>query len=115
MKSSGAVVYGLPGNPVSSFMCLNVYVQPWLKRCIGQEASSRRAVLESDVSFKPNLTYFLEVAITQSEDGRLVAQPRRGNGSGDLANLVTADAFLELPKGKDIYEKGSIYNFIAYR
>ena len=41
--------------------------------------------------------------------------PVDGNGSGDLANLVDADAFLRLPRGKDLFEEGECFPLIFYR
>ncbi|MCB0616915.1 MAG: molybdopterin molybdenumtransferase MoeA, partial [Phaeodactylibacter sp.] len=41
--------------------------------------------------------------------------PVEGHGSGDLANLVDADAFLELPREKDKFKKGKVFPLIFYR
>ncbi|MEL6943306.1 MAG: molybdopterin molybdotransferase MoeA [Bacteroidota bacterium] len=32
---SGATIFALPGNPVSSFMCMQRYLLPWLKKSLG--------------------------------------------------------------------------------
>jgi len=44
-----------------------------------------------------------------------MAQPVEGKGSGDLANLVDADAFLELPRGRDHFAAGEVFPLIYYR
>ena len=112
----GATVFALPGNPISSFMCLHMYVLDWLWLSLGIIQSDQPyAVLAEQVFFKPNLTYFLEVSLTHDHNGLLRAIPRKGNGSGDLANLATADAFIKLPQGQDVFEAGSIYPVYAYR
>ena len=109
-------VFAFPGNPVSSFMCVQQYFKSWLDQCLGLEPQSQSmAVLGNDVFFKPDLTYFHEVRLDYSEKGELVAYPIKGNGSGDLANLVDADAFIVLPRGKDHYLKGEVYPVIFYR
>ena len=113
--SNGTVVFGLPGNPISSFMCTTVYVVPWIRNNLGILKSSDRAVLSHDVSFKPNLTYFLEVRLSQDGQGQLIAEPMKGHGSGDLANLVKGDAFIELPEGRDRYFQGEVYSIHRYR
>jgi molybdopterin molybdotransferase len=41
--------------------------------------------------------------------------PVKGNGSGDLANLVDADAFIVLPREKDHFLKGEVYPILPYR
>lgn len=113
---SEATIFALPGNPVSSFMCMQRYFIPWLKKSLGtSEEIIPYALLNKEVAFKPNLTYFLQVKISFNEEGRLLATPVEGNGSGDLANLTDADGFLELEQGKDIYEKGEVYRFWGFR
>ena len=113
---SGAIVFALPGNPVSSFMCTQRYFIPWLERCLGLPAKQYPgAVLQQQVVFKPDLTYFMQVKVAYDEQGRILAIPSEGHGSGDLANLVDADAFLQLPLGRDVFEPGAVFPLIIYR
>ncbi len=113
---SGTVVFALPGNPVSSFLCTHRYFLPWLRQSIGLPAAPVKfAILQKRIDFKPDLTYFLEVKISYSAEGQILAMPIRGNGSGDLANLVDADAVIELPQGKNEYQAGEVYPIIFYR
>ena len=72
------------------------------------------AILSEEVSFPPNLTYFLQVKLSY-RFGHLIATPITGNGSGDLASLVHADAFIELPEDQTVFEKGGAYKIIRYR
>jgi molybdopterin molybdotransferase len=106
----GKAVFALPGNPVSTFMCAHRYVLPWLKACLQQqETPIPTAVLAEPVTFKPPLAYFLQVQTYQAPDGRLMARPHPGGGSGDLANLLDSDAFLELPAEKCDFEAGESF------
>ncbi len=112
-ESDGATVFAFPGNPVSSFMCAQIYGMPWLKKCMGySDLEHKFAKLTGPIHFKPDLTYFAQVKISTSQTGELLATPIEGNGSGDLANLVSANAFLEVPRGKDIFETGTILPFL---
>ena len=114
--ASGVTVFGFPGNPVSSFLCYHRYFKTWLDTCLrGHTPEVPTAVLTTDVHFKPDLTYFLEVKLDSDEQGRLLATPVKGNGSGDLANLVDADAFIELPRGRDTYPAGEVFGVYRYR
>jgi len=109
-------IFALPGNPVSSFLCMQRYFRYWLELSqSGLMPTPQFAVLAEDVSFKPDLTYFLEVQISSTAQGKLIAQPMKGNGSGDLANLTIADAFIELPRGKDSFKAGEVFAFYWYR
>ena len=112
--ANGVVVFALPGNPVSTFMCLHRYVLPWLAASLGQKQHFEKVVLGEDFHFKPPLTHFLQVKIT-FENGRKMAKPLPGNGSGDLANLTNADGFIELPSETDFFESGQLFSFISYR
>lgn len=111
---SGAVVFAFPGNPVSVFMCFIRYLQPWLNQVFNLTEKAVKAQLDQDISFTPDLTYLAQVKIDIIE-GAIVATPIQGHGSGDLANLVDADGFIELPRGKDIFRKGELYTLYPYR
>ena len=112
---SQAMVFALPGNPVSTFLCAYRYVLPYVKSCLGLNRIPQEcAVLSENVVFKPDLTYFLQVKL-QNNEGVLWAIAIAGGGSGDLANLNNADGFLELPRGRDLFEKGEAFPLIRYR
>ena len=111
-----ATVFAFPGNPVSSFMCMQQYFISWLNRSLGEnDKPVPRAVLTEEVTFKPDLTYFLEVAVDYGKDGTIRATPVKGNGSGDLANLVDAEAFIVLPMGRDTFAEGEVFPLLFYR
>ena len=115
-----SVIFALPGNPVSTFLCAYRYVVPFLKQSyelstLHYPLSIEYAVLSEKVVFKPNLTYFLPVKLTYTEGGIMEAKPLAGHGSGDLANLNDADGFLELPQIGDVFEKGEAFPLIRYR
>jgi molybdopterin molybdotransferase len=94
---NGAPVFAFPGNPAATFMCLHRYFLPWLNAGLGLEEKPVYAVLNKDFIFKPELQYFLLVRLHYGENGKLLADPVEGNGSGDFANLADTDAFMELP------------------
>ncbi|MDW3648502.1 MAG: molybdopterin molybdotransferase MoeA [Bacteroidia bacterium] len=109
-------VFALPGNPVSSFLCMHRYFLTWLRESLQlQAADIPQAALAAPIHFKPNLTYFAQVKLSYTPEGKVLAHPVEGNGSGDLANLVDADAFIQLPQGKDVYEAGEVYALLFYR
>jgi molybdopterin molybdotransferase len=109
------VAFALPGNPVSSFMCTVRYIIPWLEKSIGIAHRRQFALLSEDVAFRAPLTFFLQVRLEHKADGRVNAIPADGHGSGDFANLVDADAFLELPPGGPIHHAGGSYPAWSFR
>ena len=120
-RAGGPVVFGLPGNPVSTFITACRYVRPWLRAVQqpeGAEAASaavaavetsRPAVLTVDIQFKPPLTHFVPVRLTVNAAGTRLATPLRVGGSGDMMGLVGATAFLELPPEPAVFAAGSAW------
>ena len=60
------------------------------------------------------MVYFLQVKLS-TKNGNLIATPIQGNGSGDLASLVHADAFIQLPNDKSEFKSGEVFKIIWYR
>ncbi len=113
---SSCTVFAFPGNPVSSFMCMQRYFKPWLDHSLrAQSIGTPHAKLTHDVHFEPDLTYFLEVKLGFNENGEILATPSKGNGSGDFANLVEADAFIQLPRGRNDFLEGEVFPIFVYR
>ncbi len=107
-------VFALPGNPVSTFLCFHRYVKPWFLQSMGAKSPVSKAILSKDFSFKADLTYFLQVKLSNVE-GRLLAEPIAGGGSGDFVNLKEVDGFLELPSNKSEFRSGEIFDYLAFR
>ncbi|MFB0944976.1 MAG: molybdopterin molybdotransferase [Spirosomataceae bacterium] len=109
-KSGDKTIFALPGNPVSTFVCVRRYFIPWLRQNIGLEAlNCSYAKLKEEITFKPSLSYFLQVKITTDEHATQWATPVRGNGSGDFVNLSHANGFIELPQETMTFEQGEVY------
>ena len=120
-RAGGPVVFGLPGNPVSTFLTACRYVRPWLRTVQQPEAPEaalaatasaempQPAVLTVDITFKPQLTHFVPVRLTVDAEGRRLATPLRVGGSGDMMGLVGANAFLELPPEPAVFAAGSVW------
>lgn len=108
------VVFALPGNPVSTFLCFHRYIKPWLMQCAGMVERIQQAILTEDVQFDPELTYFLQVRVCQ-ENGLLTGTPIPGGGSGDFVNLKEVDGFLELPLNRSEFRAGEVFPFIPFR
>ncbi|MEL7021665.1 MAG: molybdopterin-binding protein, partial [Bacteroidota bacterium] len=114
--SPSTVVFALPGNPVSTFMCVYRYVQPWLRASLGlAPLQPTYAVLEETFHFKPNLTHFLQVRLRYAPNGICYARPLKGKGSGDLTNLNEVDGFLELSAESDTFEAGTAHPVWQFR
>jgi len=109
IASSGAAVLALPGNPVSTAVCVSRYVLPALAASQGQTPPApERMALGAPVTVDPPLTVFLPIHIEIDDWGRSWAMPTPTNGSGDFAALAGTDGFVELPPGPNTYPKGFV-------
>src|SRR6185436_11230151 len=53
-SSKKQIVFALPGNPVSTFLCFYRYIRPWLLKSVGAYKPFGSALLARDFSFAPN-------------------------------------------------------------
>ena len=113
-ENKQTIVFGFPGNPISTFVNCLAYFYPWYYKSIGLETEEETAILGEDVNFRPNLTYFLQVKL-ENKKGCIVAFPIAGNGSGDLASLVKTAAFIQLPEDTLAFKKREVFKIIRYR
>jgi molybdopterin molybdotransferase len=99
-------VFGLPGNPVSSFVIFEVFVRPYLGRLMGTDLARTRirARLESALTQKIERVHYLPARV-RLEGGEYVAAIVPWKGSADLFALTRADAFVVVPV-QTSYEKG---------
>jgi molybdopterin molybdotransferase len=109
VTSSGTAVFALPGNPVSTIVCLARYVVPALFAAMGQNPPPpQKMALGRETANSTNLTFFMPVRIDVDDWGRSWAQPCPTNGSGDFTSLGGTDGFVELPSGPNKYPKGFV-------
>lgn len=108
-------VFALPGNPVSSLVCLVRYVVPAIRRAMGESnARQPRIQLSEPVEFSPDLTYFMPVELEFDNGGQIHALPRPTNTSGDFVSLAGTDGIVELERGRDEFPQGYAAPFFAW-
>ena len=93
------LVFGLPGNPVSSMVCVEEFVIPALRRMMGHSRLFRRTVkarLAHLVKFRPGRTEFIRVQLSRDETG-YVASATGTQSSGVLLSMAKADGLLVVP------------------
>lgn len=107
-SDDSTIVFGFPGNPVSTLACFMVYCRFWLDTSLGITIKEQHAVLGKEINFEKELTFFATVSV-KNENGQLIANPLKANGSGDLVSLSLADGFIELPAEKAVFHAGDVY------
>jgi molybdopterin molybdotransferase len=98
------LLFGLPGNPVSSFVTFELFARPVLRRLSGLEDPLRRAVrrarLAEPVTKDPRRRAFLRVTLEPDPDRSdgWLARLAGGQGSHVLSALATADGLAVVPE-----------------
>ncbi len=99
------LVFGLPGNPVSSLVCFEVFVRPALAKLAGLHHVTRpriRASLACPHSARGDRPTFFPVRL--SRDQPPTVEPLKWHGSADLRTLAEADGLAYFPAGDREYE-----------
>lgn len=103
------LVFGLPGNPVSSMVCFEQFVLPALRRMMGSARLFRRTLkarLAHPVSIRPGRTEFVRVVLSRDESGAFVASSTGTQSSGALISMAQADGLLVIPATSTGYAAG---------
>jgi molybdopterin molybdotransferase len=90
-------VIGLPGNPVSSYICAFLFMVPLIRALSGREDIEHRverAVLGGDIAANQARQDYLRARLGPSADGLPVATPIGHQDSSLLGNLAAAQALV---------------------
>ena len=106
---AGQVVFGLPGNPVATMVCLIRYVVPAAFVAMGARKGPQEKIrLAAPVKQGRAMTYFLPVSVAPDDSGLPSALPRPPNGPGDFLALTGADGFVQLPPQPEGFPAGFV-------
>ena len=108
-RPNPVLLFGLPGNPVSSFVTFELFVRPVLRRLAGHPRIHRpidRAVLAEPVTKSVGRRGYQRVVVARDADGtplrdgrgRLSVRLAGGQGSHVLSALAAADALAVIPE-----------------
>ncbi|HAR42943.1 MAG TPA: molybdopterin molybdenumtransferase MoeA, partial [Bdellovibrionales bacterium] len=103
------VLFGLPGNPVSTAVGVRFFVQPFLK-AISQRApeGALQAVLLEPVSKPEGLTCFFKARVLVDSQGQLGVSILQGQASFRVGPLAEANAWAVLPSAAQELQKGAM-------
>jgi molybdopterin biosynthesis enzyme len=100
-KLNGALIFGLPGNPVSAIVTFNLFVRAALLQMQGAndcELKSGFAVTAGKFKGAKERDSFLPAKLSTDKKGRLVAENLRWGGSSDFIGFARADALAFVPR-----------------
>ena len=110
----GAIVVGLPGNPVSALVTFELFVRPFIRATLGLAGDGRLRVHgrpEASMAKDPERRAFLRVKVWE-QDGALRARAAGGQGSAQIRPLADANALLVVPEGEEAAEPERTYEAI---
>lgn len=101
------LVFGLPGNPVSSLVGFELFVKPALTVMRGREVAAKewKLKLTEPLAANHDRPTYHPAVITQTATDRTV-KPLPWSGSADLCGLLAANGFILLPPGEVKYAAG---------
>ena len=113
-----ALVFGLPGNPVSTLVAFEIFVKPALRVLRGESfrpPASMRGVLTAQVSLRGKRpTYYpCRIHFGDRAAGLPKVEPLAWSGSADLAALTRANALAVLPVQEAEFAVGDQVEVIA--
>jgi molybdopterin molybdotransferase len=112
---SQTLVFGLPGNPVSSAVTFALFVAPALAVLQGRPSPEHirmAAKLGEAVRRNPGREQALRVRLENVDDG-LVAIPNGPQGSHMISSLIGADFLALIPAGQGELEAGTVVPLVA--
>ncbi len=103
------LVFGLPGNPVSSYCCFELFVRPAIRALAGHAEPGpnwRQAVLTEDFAYSTDRPTY-HPALVENAYGSNCVKPVAWLGSPDLRAMTKANALMLVPAGSNSYAAGS--------
>jgi molybdopterin molybdotransferase len=100
------IVFGMPGNPVSTFIIFEVFVKPILYRAMGFNYTPYiiKGVLNEEIKRKRTVrTAYIPVRFNNENQ----VEPLEYHGSAHLTALSAANGILSVPRGVKKIPKGS--------
>ena len=115
-EGGARLVFGLPGNPVSSLVCFELFVRPAMDRLAGRTAgpTTFTARLSSGYKHKGDRPTYLP-AVLRAEGDLETVEPLTWKGSADMRTLCSANSLIHFPAGERCYEPGEVVEVVPLR
>ena len=107
IKGKSKVIFGLPGNPISSAACFRFFVYPYLRSLLGiKEEISFKAILKNEFIKKKYFTRFVKSKLSTTTNGKLEVHILKGQESFRIKSFIQSNIWVMLPSGKSKFKKG---------
>ena len=103
------VIFGLPGNPISSAACFRFFVYPYIENILNLSPEKPiKAILKNSFEKNKNLTRFIKSKINTTKNGKLEVELLTGQESFRINSFVRSNMWAVLPYGQSKFKKGQI-------
>jgi molybdopterin molybdotransferase len=116
-KHDSTLVFGLPGNPVASFVGFELYAGPAVRRLAGEidfRTQWYEGLSSGEFKIKTDRTNLKPVRIERSGNGLLV-HPVPTRGSADICSVAGTNAFARFEEGRYTVPSGRPVRFMFHR
>jgi molybdopterin molybdotransferase len=108
-KNVEKVIFGLPGNPISSSACFRFFVYPYLLNILEtMDEKPFKAKLKNNYSKSKKIIRFLKARLTSTTDGKLEIQVLKGQESFRIKSFVESNVWGLFKDGKSTFKKGEL-------
>ena len=108
-KNVEKVIFGLPGNPISSSACFRFFVYPYLLNILGIKSEKPfKAKLKNNYSKSKKVIRFLKAQLTATNDGKLEIQVLKGQESFRIKSFVESNVWGLFKYGQSNFKKGEL-------
>ncbi len=115
--SVGALLFGLPGNPVAVMVTFAAFVRPALQKLMGWNAPAQpllRARAVETLRKKPGRTEYQRGIVERREDGELWVRLTGNQGSGVLSSMVQANGLIVLGHEQATVQSGDWVDVMVF-
>jgi len=108
LNGAKKLVFGLPGNPVSSMACFKIFCVPALRKASGFKEPNHLRIqvkISDDLKLDPERPEYLRATTKWTNEG-FVAQSTGSQQSSRLLSFRSANTLLMLPQGSGVLSRG---------
>ena len=109
-------VLGIPGYPVSTFLCYYLFVRPLIELYLGTKLKKEekiQAILSRNLSSTIGVDEFVRVKVGRVGDKYIVSPV--GRGAGLLMSVVRADGYIIIPSGSEGFSQGQMVDVYLWK
>jgi molybdopterin molybdotransferase len=116
VSDGSQIIFGLPGNALSHFVCFHLFVRRALDRLLGRATPPvTQGVLAEPISDTFNARETWWPARAGLKEGRLECRALPWKSSGDITRLPAANALIQVPASTSCLAAGTMVELVSTR